>query len=365
MKRRAFVCLILVLVLLVSACTTPAPPEPAPPADTPAPATPAPTPAPVDVDEDVVEGSPFLQEMVIAHLPKTVGGAWYTRKFSGVGQYGGMTGSAVFQMGPTAGDAAQQNRFVEDVIVQGVDAILISPFAPEQTDAVLGQAMDAGIIVVSTEGQHMQNMNYNVEAFNHGAFGTNAAQLLAGGMDEEGEILIFVGSLGSTAHVGWATAIVEAVDRYFPNMSIANPDLVFIETGNNAPQAFERAREAFLAHPNARGAFSPSATDTPAIARAIEELGLVGQVTYVAVGLPNASRTYVTSGAIDYLMSWDPADFALAMAMVAGAVRAGVSLQTGDDLGVFGFNSIVVEGNNITGTEWRVINAANVGNFHY
>jgi len=350
MKRKGLVCLILAFVMFmtVAACATPATPEP-----------PAPAPAPAE------DANPFLQDMVIAHLPKTVGGAWYTRKFSGIGQYGGMTGSDVFQMGPTAGDAAQQNRFVEDVIVQGVDAILISPFAPEQTDAVLGQARAAGIIVVSTEGQHMQNMDYNLEAFDHGAFGSNAAQLLADGMGGEGEILIFVGSLGSTAHVGWAQAIVDAVDAYFPNVSIANPDLVFIETGNNAPQAFERAREAFLAHPNARGAFSPSATDTPAIARAIEELGLVEQVTYVAVGLPNASRTYVLSGAINYLMSWDPADFALAMAMVAGAVRAGVSLETGDDLGVFGFNRIVVEGNNITGTEWRVISADTVGNYHY
>jgi len=311
------------------------------------------------------EADPFNQNMVIAHLPKSVGGAWYTRKFQGFGRYSGITGSQTFQMGPSAGDAAQQNRFIQDVIAQGVDAICISPFAPEQTDHMLGMAMEAGIIVISTEGEGMQNKHYNIEAFDFDAFGSRAADLLAEGIGGEGEILIFVGSLASSAHVGWASAIVAAVNERHPGITIANPGGVFIETGNNAALSYERAREALMAHPNVRGAFCPSATDTPSIARAIEEAGLIEQITYVAVGLPNATRTFIQSGAIDVLMSWDPAEKGLVMCRLAGAVRAGIQIQDGDDLGVFGFNRVTVNGNNIRGTEWRLITAENVANFNY
>ncbi|NLD59768.1 MAG: autoinducer 2 ABC transporter substrate-binding protein, partial [Clostridiales bacterium] len=40
-------------------------------------------------------------------------------------------------------------------------------------------------------------------------------------------------------------------------------------------------------------------------------------------------------------------------------------LKTGDDLGVFGFNSIIVEDKVITGTEWRMLTAENVDEVDY
>ena len=52
----------------------------------------------------------LMQEMDIAFLPKTVGGAWFTRMFSGIELYSEQTGSTCYQSGPSAGDAAAQNR---------------------------------------------------------------------------------------------------------------------------------------------------------------------------------------------------------------------------------------------------------------
>lgn len=314
---------------------------------------------------DAASGEEFNQKLVIAHLPKSVGGAWYTRMFQGFGQYSGSSGSETFQIGPSAGDAAAQNRNVQDLVAQGVDAIAVCPFAPEQIDVELKKAKDAGIIVISNEGDIMENVDYDVEAFDNAAFGAMAADKLAEGMDGEGEIIIFVGSLGSTAHVGWAQGIVDKINADYPNLKVANKDGVFIETGNNAANSYEKAKEALKAYPNAKGVFCPSATDTPSIARAIEEAGLTNQITYVAVGLPNATRTYVQSGAIKVLMSWDPAEIGLVMCKVASAVKSGVEIKDGDDLGVFGFNKISLNGKVIKGTEWRVITADDVDQYNY
>jgi simple sugar transport system substrate-binding protein len=316
--------------------------------------------APLSADEN-----PFNQKMVIANLPKSVGGAWYTRMFQGFGQYSGQTGSETFQIGPSVGDAAAQNRNVQDVIAQGVDVIAVNPFSPEQIDADLKKARDAGIIVIANEGDILQNVDYDIEAFDNGLFGAQAADLLNEGMGGSGEIIIFVGSLASTAHVGWAQGIVDAIGVKYPNLKVANAGGVFIETGNNAANSYEKAKEALKAYPKATGIFCPSATDTPSIARAIEEAGVKDQISYVAVGLPNATRTYVTSGAIDWLMSWDPADIGLAMCKAAGAVKAGVAIKDGDDLGVFGYTKIALNGKVIKGNEWRVITAADVSKFNY
>ena len=307
----------------------------------------------------------FTQKLVIANLPKSVGGAWYTRMFQGFGRYAGQSESETFQVGPSAGDAAAQNRMVQDMVAQGVDVIAVAPFAPEQIDVELKKAMDAGIIVVSNEGPKLQNTHYDVEAFDNAKFGEKAADAMAKGMGEEGPVIMFVGSLGSTTHVAWATGIVDTLKAKYPKISIANKDGIFIETGNNAALSYERAKEALKAYPDAKGIFCPSSTDTPSIARAIEEAGLTKQITFVAVGLPNATRTYIKSGALDVLTSWDPADLGLAMCRVASAVKSNVKLKTGDDLGVFGFNKINVKGKVIEGTEWRLITAADVHKYNY
>lgn len=307
----------------------------------------------------------FVQGMDIAFLPKSVGGAWYTRMFAGVEHYCEESGSTAYQSGPSAGDAAAQNRVVQDAVAGGVEVIAVSPFSPESIDAELGKAREDGIIVISNEGSMLENIDYDIEAFNNTEFGTTAADTMAELMGEEGDIIVFVGSLASTSHVGWAQAIVDRMTEAYPNIHVANEGGVFIETGNNAANSYERAKEALKAYPNAKGCFCPSATDTPSIALAIEEAGLSNQITYVAVGLPNACRTYVEDRSVDILMSWDPGEVGQAMCRAAAAAKAGIELKTGDDLGVFGFNRIVVEGKVVTGTEWRMITADNVGEFDY
>jgi simple sugar transport system substrate-binding protein len=140
--------------------------------------------------------------LVIAHLPKTVGGAWYTRMFQGFGQYSGLTKSETFQIGPSAGDAAAHNRNVQDLVAQGVGVIAVCPFAPEQIDVELKKARDKGIIVISNEGPKLVNIDYDIEAFDNSVFGAAAADEMAKGMNSEGSVILFVGSLGSTTHLG-------------------------------------------------------------------------------------------------------------------------------------------------------------------
>jgi len=307
----------------------------------------------------------LMQEMDIAFLPKTVGGAWFTRMFSGIELYSEQTGSTCYQSGPSAGDAAAQNRVVQDAVAGGVGVIAVCPFSPEQIDVELGKAREEGIIVIANEGTLLKNIDYDIEAFKMKDFGTMAADKMAEGMGGEGEIIVFVGSLASTSHVGWAQAIVDRMTEAYPNIKVANAGGVFIETGNNAANSYEKAKEALKTYPNAKACFCPSATDTPSIALAIQEAGLTNQITFVAVGLPNANRTYVKDTSIDVLMSWDPGEVGQAMCRAAAAVKAGVELKTGDDLGVFGFNSIIVEDKVITGTEWRMLTAENVDEVDY
>lgn len=312
--------------------------------------------------------SPELnQKMVIANLPKMVGGAYFTRMFEGgFKEYEKLTGSETFLVGSNTADAAAQNRYVQDLVAQQVDVICAIPAAAEQMDAELKKAMDAGIIVITMEAMQTKNRHYDIEPFDAAAFGASAAECIAKGMNNEGELVLFVGGLTSTTHMAWAQGIVDVIKEKYPKITIATGDGPFLESGNNAAVSYEKAKEVLKAYPNCTAIYSGSATDTPSIARAIEEAGLSDKITLVGTGLPNAIRTYLKNGSMDYDLTWDPADLAIAMCRLASAVKSGIEIKDGMDLGAFGFNKIkLLENNVVMGTEWIIATAEDIDNYNF
>ena len=78
-----------------------------------------------------------MKKIVVANLPKSVGGAWFNRMAVGIEKYGQDTGNEAFQTGADKGDAALQVKEVENLITQGVDVLTIVPVSPEALEPVL------------------------------------------------------------------------------------------------------------------------------------------------------------------------------------------------------------------------------------
>jgi len=358
---------LMILTLIACAADTPAQQAPTPPpatgTDTPAAEAPTDDLGPIT---DPTTDPRLNQPMTMAFLPKLVGGAYFNRMYDGGLEFQRMVpGAEVFQVRPSTADTAAQNRIIQDLIAQGVDAILAVPVTPDQMEADAALAMQEGIIFIASEGEFMENVHWNVEAFFPEDFGELMGRKLAEGMGGEGEVVIFVSNLGAASHMAWATAAAELIRREFPNITIVTGDGPFIESGANATLAYEVANETLRAFPNARGFLSTAATDTPAIARAIEAAGMGDIITYVGVSMPSASRTFVESGVLDWLFIWDPYYINIVKARLASAVRMGHEVRDGDDLGVRGFHNIVVRGTDIYGEGWVVANADTIDNYDF
>ena len=130
------------------------------------------------------------EKIVVANLPKSVGGAWFNRMAVGIEKYGQDTGNEAFQTGADKGDAALQVKEVENLITQGVDVLTIVPVSPEALEPVLKKAREQGIIVISHEAQGIVNVDYDVEAFDGPAYGAHLMDKMAEAMGEEGEMCI-------------------------------------------------------------------------------------------------------------------------------------------------------------------------------
>lgn len=292
--------------------------------------------------------------LVVANLPKSVGGAWFNRMAVGIEAYGEESGNEAFQTGADKGDAALQVKEVENLIAQMVDVITIVPVSPEALEPVLTKAREAGIVVISHEAAGIQNVDWDVEAFDGAAYGAHLMDRMAAAMGEEGDYIISVGSLTAASHMSWANGALARQLEAYPNMNCINAD-AFIESNYNQKASQEKAAELMKTYPDLKGMFATSATDLPGYALAVEEAGKQDEIVVAGNGVPNANKDYLASGALDVLGTWDPADTGIVMCKVAEMVKNGVEITDGMDLGVDGYNAIKIDGNMLIGQAWKDI----------
>ena len=108
-------------------------------------------------------GEKTAADYKIAVVPKMTNLAWFERMEQGVDDYNEANGTSVEYCGSPEGDG--QAAFVEGLISQGYDAICVVPFDVEALDPVLAKAKEAGIVVICHEASTVENMDYDVEAF--------------------------------------------------------------------------------------------------------------------------------------------------------------------------------------------------------
>jgi len=303
----------------------------------------------------------------IVVVPKDSSNPWFVRMEEGVDEYAAETGLNLYQRGTAEIDATLQAQLVQDLIAQGVDAICVVPVDVVSIEPVLAQARDAGIVVISHEGAALENVDYNIEAFSNAGYGAFIMDNLAQAMGEEGVYTTMVASLTVGAHNEWADAGVAHQKATYPNMQLleAQPR---VESQDNGDVAYNTAMELFNAYPELKGIMGTSSYDAPGVARAIEELGLVGKAFTSGTGLPLDNAELLESGIVQSLTLWDPAVAGKAMASLAVMVLNGEEISEPVDLGIAGYDAMTFReagSKTLEGEGWIVINADNVYDFGF
>lgn len=356
MRKFWFVCAALLAVALLAACvapTTPAPAAPAAPADAAA-AAPAAT---------AFRGAGKAPEdLMFGTVVKSSAFNWFIRMEEGVRMFAEETGINAFQQGPSVADAAQQIQVTEDVIAQGVDALLVVPFQVPPMEPVMKKAMEQGIVVVSHEASDAVNVHYDVEAFDNPSYGRHMMDMMAQCMNEEGQYAAFVGSLTSTTHNEWVDAAIAHQLETFPNMEFVGTKN---ESGDTVERAYEITKELLKTFPELRGIQGSAATDVVGAGQAIEEAGLQDTVCVFGTSIPSYSGELMKTGAVDMSFAWDPAMAGMAMNRVAQLMLNGEAIVDGMDLQVPGYEAIRLDGNVIYGNAWIDMTAENMDQFPF
>jgi len=303
----------------------------------------------------------------IVVVPKDASNPWFVRMKVGVDEYAKETGLNVYQRGTPQIDATLQAQLIQDLIAQGVDALCVVPVDLESIEPVLAQARKAGIVVITHEGAALENVDYDIEAFSNAGYGAFIMDNLAEAMNKEGVYTTMVASLTNGSHNEWADAGVAHQIKTYPKMQLLQAEKR-VESNDNGDVAYNVAKELFKKYPNLKGIMGTSSYDAPGVARAIEELGLIGKAFTSGTGMPLDNAALLESGVVKSLTLWDPALAGKAMIALAVKVLNGEKITAPVDLGVEGYTNLQFKAGSKTvleGEGWIVINAENVKSFGF
>ena len=294
----------------------------------------------------------------IAFVGKVTAQPWWEHVKESVEAWGAENGVEVTYQAPTEIDAAAQVQIMTDLVNQGeIDALLFSPNDPDACEAICKTAMEKGITVIATEASGMQNVDYDIEAFNEAGIGALLMDELAAQMGEEGEYVTMVGSLTMESQNNWADEAIARQEEAYPNMTYLDERVV---NDSDADIAYNKTKELIQKYPDLKGILGTGSFDAPGAARAIEEMGLTGQVFAISVAMPSEISDYIKNGTLKSVGFWDAGVTAEAMCELAVQMYQGAEIGDTVDLGVDGYTECTVEGTLVTGDGQITINADNI-----
>ncbi len=265
-----------------------------------------------------------------ALVTKSAGNAFMELLGTGFAQAVESTGGKAIIKDPQAATADAQISEIQSLISQGVDSILVAANDPSALTAVLKEATDAGIKVLTVDS--------DVDAASRAFFVNQASTELigqtlldacydiAGG---SGQYAILSATSQATNQNAWIDAMKAAAEA---DSKYANMELVEVAYGDDEPQKSTDQTQALLSkYPDLKVICAPTTVGIAAAAKVLQDTG--SSVKLTGLGLPSEMVEYIgedDAHSCPYMFLWNMID----LGNLAG--YASVALVNGDTTGAVG-----------------------------
>ena len=273
----------------------------------------------------------------IAVVVKIGGIPWFNAMEQGIKRAGTEDHVKAYMVGPTTADPAQQVRAVEDLIAKRVNAIGVVPNDAKALEPVFERAKAAGIPIITHESPDQKGNVWDIEMIDNKEFGEQHMKDLANFMGEEGEYIVFVGSLTVPLHNLWADAAIAYQKEHYPKMKLVADRYGVAESVDDS---YRTALDAMLAHPNLKGILTFGSQGPIGAGRAIKERGKENQIVLVGACSPSQGRKLVKEGIIKSGYIWSPIEAGAAIVTVSKMVLDKTPITDGMDIPGLGKASV-------------------------
>lgn len=283
-------------------------------------------------------------EYTVAVVVKVTGIGYFNRLEEGVEKAGEELGINAYVTGPTEADSAEQVKIIEDLITQGVDALVVVPNDAEAVASVLDKARSKGITVISNESPAQEGADYDIEMVDNQKFAEATAEDFAQQIGGEGQYAQFVGGLTQPLHNTWADYVEEYFAENYPDIELVTDR---IPSGEDADESRTKTLELLKTYPDLKGIISFGSQGPLGAAEASIEKNLNGKFTIIGNLMPSEALKYLEDGTIYEGVLWDPADSGYAAVTVAAALLDGTDV-TASDFEIEGLGTPTLDGNTLS-----------------
>ncbi|MFI6345713.1 rhamnose ABC transporter substrate-binding protein [Streptomyces sp. NPDC050560] len=309
--------------------------------------------------------APLKKNLKLAFLPKAVNNPY--EKIvddAGIAAAGDFAGKGK-EVGPSDASASSQVSYINTLIQQRQDAILIAANDPNAVCGPLKQAMQKGIKVVSYDSDTAKDCRQVfINQASSEEIGRSLVRNIGKQIGYKGKVAILSATQNATNQNTWIGFMKDELK----NPKYKGMKLVKVAYGDDDDQkSFQQTQGLLQAYPDLKGIISPTTVGIAAAARYLSDSSYKGKVVLGGLGTPNQMRKYVKDGTLDQFSLWNPeklgelgayAAAALASGQITGA--QGEKFKAGD-LGEF---TVGKDGEVILGPP-TVFDAKNIDQFHF
>lgn len=303
------------------------------------------------------------KQVTICLLPKIKGIAYFSSCADGAREAAAELGNVkLIYDGPTDGDPRKQAEMIENWTIQGVDAICVSPNAPDVVAAAMRDAQAAGVKVITWDadaGTDTRSIFINQATAKSIGEGMVQAMIDDLGPDTAGDVVIVSSDATSDNQNTWIAAMKPVLEQSKLNLvTIKYP-------GENAANALADSQDVIKAYPNLKGIFGISSVSFPGAAEAVEQAGKSGEILVTGLSTPNDMNKFVKNGTVKTVVLWNTVDLGYLTVQVAEALANGNLAADATTFKAGRLGELKVDGDNVLLGDILRFTAANIDEYDF
>jgi rhamnose transport system substrate-binding protein len=301
----------------------------------------------------------------IAYLPKQLNNPYSDIEVGG-GKKAVDALKGVYKLvGPNDASASSQVSYINTLVQQQQDAIVIAANDPNAVCPALNQARTGGVKVVTFDSDSSPDCRdlFVNQASTEGV-GESLAKMTADVTGGTGDIAILSATPNATNQNAWISVFKTELAK----PQYAGLKLVTTVYGNDDDQkSFQETQGLMQAYPNLKAIVSPTTVGIAAASRYISTSNYKNKVAITGLGTPNQMRQFVKDGTVKEFALWDPSKLGELTGYAAAALVSGqITGKEGEKFtaGSLGQYTIGAKGEIVLGPP-TVFSSANIDQYNF
>jgi rhamnose transport system substrate-binding protein len=263
----------------------------------------------------------------IAIMPKAVNIGYFTAWNKGAQKACKEISAKCTYLGPTEATGPAQVQFINRVIQQKYDVLVISAADQNAIVPSLRKAKAAGITVVTSDADvaaaSAASRVASVLPADSSRIGTAQVDWIAEAVGKKGSIAVLSASATAANQNTWIAAMGPYLTKKYPNMTWVGGTVEksTFYGDDDATKSTAQFAAILSQYPDVAGIISP--TTVGVLAAAIEKKAKNAKVKVTGLGLPSQMAPYIEDGTVEKVGLWNPIDLGYVAVYAAARAKSG------------------------------------------